>query len=107
MTALFFILAIIVLIAVGGAVVGAIWTVLGYALTGLIVGALARLLVRNTQGLGLFRTILAGIVGGLGGGLIARALGQDGGVIEFLIALLVAAIVIAVAAAAMHDRTRR
>ncbi len=106
MTILFFVLLIVVLFVAGGWVIGAFATVAWWALTGLIIGALARMLVKNTKGLGLLRTTLAGIAGALGGGLIAHALDTGSGVIEFLIALLVAAVVIAIATGAIGGRPR-
>jgi uncharacterized membrane protein YeaQ/YmgE (transglycosylase-associated protein family) len=48
--------------------------VLSWALCGLIVGMIARLLVPNGYPLGFIRTILLGIVGAFVGGLIARVI---------------------------------
>ncbi len=106
MTILFLILLIIVLLVIGGWVIGAIWTLLGLLFTGLIIGALARLLVKGTHGLGFLRTMLAGVVGSLGGGILAHAFDQHG-FVEFLIAILVAAVVIAVMVGAIGSRGRR
>lgn len=61
--------------------------VLGLILTGLVLGALARLLVPGRDPMGLGGTILLGIVGAIVGGIIGRAvLGNDGG--GFLLALV-------------------
>jgi len=102
-TALFFVVLVIVLLTISsltGVIVSALW----WALVGLVVGLLARAMVKDSDGLGIFRTIFGGIAGALGGGLISRAFDVDSWIIQFLIALLVAAIVIAVASA---GRSRR
>ena len=92
MTVLFFVILIAVLLVVAG-ILGLIVNVIGWIIGGLIIGALARFLVKNTQGLGLMRTMLAGIAGSIGGGLLARPL-HAGGLVEFLLAIVVAALVI-------------
>jgi uncharacterized membrane protein YeaQ/YmgE (transglycosylase-associated protein family) len=48
--------------------------ILSWALCGLIVGLIARLLVPTSHAIGWVRTIVVGIVGALVGGLICRAL---------------------------------
>lgn len=98
MTGLFWLLLIVVLIAVlGGAVVGVGLWLLWYALIGLAIGGLARLLVSGTRGLGLFTTVLAGLVGSIGGGAIANHFDVIG-LLSLAISVLVAAVVIALAA---------
>ena len=59
---------------VGAALFGATMSLLYYAVTGLIVGALARLMIPGPQQLGLLPTALFGVAGAMGGGVIARAL---------------------------------
>ncbi len=48
---------------------------IGFLVFGLVVGALARLLVPGRQHLGLLTTLLLGVVGSVVGGLVANALG--------------------------------
>lgn len=97
MNALFWLLLIVVAIVVlGGAVFTIGWFVLWYALVGLVIGGIARLLVRNTARLGFGRTILAGLVGSFAGGWIADA-AELGDVLQFVVAVLVAAVVVAIA----------
>jgi uncharacterized membrane protein YeaQ/YmgE (transglycosylase-associated protein family) len=48
--------------------------ILSWALVGLIVGVIARLLVPSGHPMGILRTILLGIVGAFVGGLICRAI---------------------------------
>jgi len=94
MNPLFWILFVIVLILVlGGAVFAAGWFVLWYVLVGIVIGGLARLLVRGTGGLGMGATILAGLVGAIAGGWIADVL-DLAGLLQLLVAVLVAAALI-------------
>ena len=94
MNPLFWILFVIVLILVfGGAVFAVGWFVLWYVLVGIVIGGLARLLVRGTGGLGLGATILAGLVGAIAGGWIADVL-DLAGLLQLLVAVLVAAALI-------------
>ncbi len=48
---------------------------IGFLVFGLVVGALARLLVPGRQHLGVLATLLLGIVGSVVGGVVANALG--------------------------------
>lgn len=102
MTVLFFIVVIAVLLVVGG-ILGLIANIIWWAIGGLIIGGLARFLVKDTQGLGLMRTMLAGIAGAIGGGLLARPL-HAGGLVEFLLAIVVAALVIGALTGAIGAR---
>ena len=96
-------LAVVVLAVVGAAVMGIVAQLLWWALIGLVIGALARLVVPGPRGLGLLETALFGIAGALLGGIVARAL-DVGGVIQFVIAVLVAAVLIAAFGSASRDR---
>lgn len=49
-------------------------SIIGWIFAGLIVGAIARLLVPGRQGMGIMLTIVLGIVGAIVGGLISTAL---------------------------------
>ncbi|MFC0314793.1 hypothetical protein ACFQNE_00485 [Gordonia phosphorivorans] len=88
----FWVLLVIVVLAVlgFGTIVGWGWSLLVAAVVGLVLGGLARLLVRGTSGMSWMMTILAGLIGSLLGGLIAGAL-DLGGILEFIVSLLVAA----------------
>ena len=72
-----------------------------YIITGLIIGALARLVVPGRNPIGLGMTILLGIVGAIAGGLVSYAIGLHG----FL--TLIVSIVIAALLVAMISGTRR
>jgi uncharacterized membrane protein YeaQ/YmgE (transglycosylase-associated protein family) len=92
---LLIILAIVVAVVLGIAVVGLALNLLWWALIGLVIGALARLVLPGTQAIGWLWTILAGVGGALLGGVIADAL-DVGSILQFLIAIGVAAALIIV-----------
>jgi uncharacterized membrane protein YeaQ/YmgE (transglycosylase-associated protein family) len=102
--ALLILLAIIVLVLVGWAVVGVALTLLWWALIGLAIGAIGRLLVPGRQSIGLLVTSLLGIAASLLGGVIARA-ADLGGVLQFIIAIAVAALLVAIYAAGARSQT--
>ncbi len=95
MNILFFLLLLVLALAVAGTIIGGLLTLIGWALVGLVIGAIARLAVRGTGGLGIFRTILCGIAGAIGGGLLANLLGI-GDVLEFVASVVVAAVLVAI-----------
>ena len=66
--------------------------IIGLIITGLILGALGRLIVPGRQAMGILMTILVGIGGSLLGGLVGRALfGRNGG---FILAVLCSALIV-------------
>ena len=89
------ILGVIVAIVLGIALVGLALKLLWWALIGLVIGALARLVLPGKQAIGLLMTAGAGIAGAILGGVIADAIGV-GNILQFLIAIAVAAGLIAV-----------
>ena len=80
---------------------GILWMIISWSVFGLIVGALARLLVPGPQPIGILGTIILGIVGSYVGGFLGSLLfgggevtlsnpaGWIGGVIGAVIALLI------------------
>src|SRR3954454_16571701 len=78
-----------------------LWLIIG----GLIIGAIARLVVPGRNPIGLLMTILLGIVGSLVGGLVAHAIGA-GTVIAFIIGVVVAAVLVAIMTGARGGRRR-
>ncbi len=100
------VIAIVVLFVIGGWVVGFALSLLWWALIGILIGALARLVLPGEQGLGWIATALFGVAGALLGGIIADAVGV-GSVLQFLIAVLVSAGLIALLGGATQGRALR
>jgi uncharacterized membrane protein YeaQ/YmgE (transglycosylase-associated protein family) len=98
-------LVVILLLLLGGWIIGATLWLLGVVLTGLIVGALARLVLPGTQGLGIAATILYGIGGSLLGAILGGIF-DLGGLVEFILAVALAALLIALIAEGSGRRTR-
>jgi uncharacterized membrane protein YeaQ/YmgE (transglycosylase-associated protein family) len=74
---------------------------IGFIVAGLIIGALARLLMPGRQKIGLLWTLLLGVAGSVIGGTIANALGTGSiwelNVLGFVVALLSAVGLLAIA----------
>ena len=74
---------------------------IGFLVAGLIIGALARLIVPGKQTLGILATLALGLVGSLIGGLIAQFFGTGDiwelNVIGFVLAVIAAVLLIGVA----------
>lgn len=68
-------------------------TIIGAIAIGLIIGALARLVVPGEQSMGILATILVGLVGTFGGLFIGAGIGA-GRVITFLLEVAVGALVV-------------
>jgi uncharacterized membrane protein YeaQ/YmgE (transglycosylase-associated protein family) len=85
--------------------------VIGFIIAGLIIGALARLLVPGKQNLGILATLLLGLVGSVIGGLIANLLGTGSifelNVLGFIVAVLAAVALIGVAEGLVSSRHKR
>ncbi len=81
---------------------------IGFLVAGLIIGALARLIVPGKQGLGILATLALGLVGSLIGGTIASLL-RTGSIWElnflgFVLAVIAAVLLIGVAEAIVGRR---
>ena len=74
-------------------------------LGGLIIGALARLLVPGRNPMGIGGTILLGIAGSFVGGLIGRAIFGSRGAGSFLLAVLAAVVLLLVIQGGRRGRT--
>ena len=76
---------------------------IGFLVAGLIIGALARLIVPGKQNLGILATLALGLVGSLIGGLIAQFFGTGSiwelNVLGFVLAVIAAVLLIGVAEA--------
>ena len=104
MILLIVVLAIVALFVVGWVVVGLVFKLLWWALVGLAIGALARLILPGRQPISLLATAGAGIAAALLGGIVAHAL-DLGGLLQFVIAVAVAAGLIAALAGSRYART--
>jgi len=76
-----------------------------FIIVGLIVGALARLVVPGRNPIGIGMTILLGIVGALVGGIIGHALGA-GWLITLVLEVAVAAALVYAISGSSHRRRR-
>ena len=104
MTILLILLAVIVLVVVGVAVIGFVLKLLWWVLLGLLIGALARLIIPGRQAMGWLMTALVGIGGALLGGILGDAL-DVGGFVQFLIAVAVAAVLVMLLGGGLRGRT--
>jgi len=83
---------------------------IGFIVFGLVVGALARLVLPGKQHLSIIATLLIGLVGSVIGGVIANALGT-GGILELnflgaVVAIISAAVLIAIIDRGYASRSR-
>jgi uncharacterized membrane protein YeaQ/YmgE (transglycosylase-associated protein family) len=97
-------LVIVIVLLLAGSLVGLAFSLLWLALTGLIIGALGRLVLPGRQEIGLLSTALVGIGASLLGGILAH-LFDVGWLIEFLVAVALAAV--GVTLLAESDRGRK
>jgi len=88
------ILAILALLVLGWVVIGLAFKLLWWALIGLVIGALARLILPGKQNLSWLATAGAGVAAALLGGIIAHAF-DLGNLLQFLLAVAVATGIVA------------
>jgi uncharacterized membrane protein YeaQ/YmgE (transglycosylase-associated protein family) len=96
-------LVVIVLLLLAGSIVGLAFSLLWLALTGLVIGALGRLILPGRQNISLLATALVGIAASLLGGILANVF-DVGWIIQFLVAVVLAAIGIALFASTEQRR---
>jgi uncharacterized membrane protein YeaQ/YmgE (transglycosylase-associated protein family) len=77
--------------AAGGGIAAILILVLMFAVSGLIVGALARLALPGRDDMSYMRTIGYGLAGSLLGGLVSTGLGVQNRILALIIAVAVAA----------------
>ena len=84
---------------------------IGFLVAGLVIGALARLVVPGRQNLGILATLGLGVVGSVIGGVIASLLGTGSiwelNVIGFVVAVIAAVCLVGVAEAITSGNRRR
>ena len=78
---------------------------IGFIIAGLIIGALARLLMPGRQKIGLLWTLLLGLAGSVIGGTIANLIGT-GDIMELNVIGFICAVVAAVLLLSIADRAR-
>jgi uncharacterized membrane protein YeaQ/YmgE (transglycosylase-associated protein family) len=85
-----------------------LFIIIMWAIIGLVVGGLGRLLVPGRNNIGIILTILIGIVGAIAGGSVTRALmGAGHDAVSFIVSLVLAAIMVAAISGPRQWRARR
>jgi uncharacterized membrane protein YeaQ/YmgE (transglycosylase-associated protein family) len=84
-------LIVVLVLLLGGALIGLAFELLWLVVTGLVIGALGRLVLPGRQDISLLATALIGIAASLLGGILAN-LFDVGWLIQFLVAVALAAI---------------
>jgi len=84
-------LVIVLVLLLAGSLIGLAFSLLWLALTGLVIGALGRLVLPGRQDIGLLATALVGIGASLLGGILAHAF-DAGWLIQFFVAVALAAV---------------
>jgi uncharacterized membrane protein YeaQ/YmgE (transglycosylase-associated protein family) len=79
-------------------------SILGYILIGLIVGALARLIVPGRDPMGLLGTLLLGVVGAVIGGWLAGEVFAETSGVDWIASILVAAALVLLVRAGSRSR---
>jgi uncharacterized membrane protein YeaQ/YmgE (transglycosylase-associated protein family) len=98
-------LVVVAALLLAGALIGLAFELLWLALTGLIIGALGRLVLPGRQQISLLATALVGIGASLLGGILAD-LFDVGWLVQFLVAVALAAIGITLFASSERGRSR-
>lgn len=78
-----------------------LWTIIVTVIAGLIIGALARMLLKGDQNISIIETIIIGILGSLAGSWIYTAITGNSGTkgidwIAFIIGIIVAMVLLAI-----------
>jgi len=84
-------LVVILVLLLAGSIIGLAFSLLWLALTGLIIGALGRLVLPGRHDISLLATVLIGIGASLLGGVLANVF-DVGWFIQFLVAVVLAAV---------------
>ena len=98
-------LVVVAVLLLAGALIGLAFELLWLALTGLVIGALGRLVLPGRQQISLLATALVGIAASLLGGILAD-LFDVGWLVQFLVAVALAAIGITLFASSERGRSR-
>ena len=96
-------LILVLVLLLSGALIGLAFDLLWLVLTGLIIGALGRLVLPGRQEISLLATALVGIGASLLGGILANIF-DVGWLVQFVVAVALAAIGITLFASTEHRR---
>jgi len=96
-------LVVILVLLLAGSLIGLAFSLLWLALTGLIIGALGRLVLPGRQEISLVATALIGIAASLLGGILAN-LFDVGWLIQLLVAVALAALGVTLFSSSEHRR---
>src|SRR4051794_33850985 len=96
-------LVVILVLLLGGWLIGLAFSLLWLTLTGLIIGALGRLVLPGRQDISLLATALIGIAASLLGGILAN-LFDVGWLIQLLVAVALAALGVTLFSSSEHRR---
>jgi uncharacterized membrane protein YeaQ/YmgE (transglycosylase-associated protein family) len=96
-------LIIILALLLAGSLIGLAFSLIWLALTGVIIGALGRLVLPGRQDVSLLATALIGIAASLLGGILADIF-DVGGLIQFLVAVALAALGVTLFASSEYRR---
>jgi len=101
------VILIIVILALllAGTVIGLAWSLLWLAATGLVIGALGRLVLPGKQDISILMTVLIGIAASLLGGILANVF-NVGWIIQFLVGVALAALGITLFMSSEYGRRR-
>ena len=91
MSVIVVLLIIVLLLLVAGSLIGLAFSLIWLALTGLVIGALGRLVLPGRQDISLLATALIGIAASLLGGILANVF-DVGWLVQLLVAVALAAI---------------
>lgn len=91
MTVVVVLLIIILALLLAGSLIGLAFSLIWLAITGVIIGALGRLVLPGRQDVSVLATALIGIAASLLGGILADIF-DVGGLIQFLVAVALAAL---------------
>ena len=90
MTVIIILVVVVLVLLLAGSLVGLAFSLLWLVVTGLVIGALGRLVLPGRQNVSLVATALIGIAASLLGGILAN-LFDVGWIMQFLVAVLLAA----------------
>ena len=96
---------VILVLLLAGSLIGLAFSLVWLALTGLVIGALGRLVLPGRQNIGLLATALIGIAASLLGGILANVF-DVGWIIQFLMAVALAALGITLFVSSERGRSR-